>query len=90
MDSILSSNVLFQFFAGAAALLALLIQFKWSDKRTNSFKYLRNSLFVISFVLFVIGIGQTIRDNNEKAEAEISLQSSFDSVKHNFDSIKLN
>ena len=87
MDSILSSNVLFQFFAGAAALLALLIQFKW---RTNSFKYLRNSLFVISFVLFVIGIGQTIRDNNEKAEAEISLQSSFDSVKHNFDSIKLN
>ena len=68
MDSILSSNVLFQFFAGAAALLALLIHFKW---RTNSFKYLRNSLFVISFVLFVIGIGQTIRDNNEKAEAEI-------------------
>src|SRR5260370_24324770 len=89
MDSVISISVLFQFLTGLAALLAISTQYLWYDKRTKKFKIARNLFFVLTIILFAIGMWVTINDNQEKSNARLGLQKSFDSIKHNFDSIKV-
>lgn len=88
MESVFNLNVLFQILTGVAALLAILMQYKWYDKRTRKYKVAKNIFIPLTAILFFLGIWITIDDNRDKIESRQSLQHNFDSVSHNFDSVK--
>jgi hypothetical protein len=64
------------------AILGMVMQYKYSDKRTKVFKRLRNIFFIATVITYPTGLLVTRQDY-------IDNQHQIYSVNHNFDSVKL-
>lgn len=73
-------KILFQIGAGISSLLALLMDYKWYDKRKRIFKRSRNVAIVMAVVLLIIGVFLIVHDENQKDLEITSLNSQLDSV----------
>lgn len=73
-------KILFQIGTGISGLLAILLDYKWHDKRERIFKQYRNVAIVMSVILLLLGVFLTIQDENNKNSEITSLNSRLASV----------
>jgi hypothetical protein len=85
----LLAKILFQIGIGLAGLLALLLDYKWYDKRRLVFKKSRNLLISLSILSVLTSIIVTIYDEREKDEAIKTLTAQLDLIKRNGDKLNL-
>lgn len=83
-------KILTQFLTGASGLIALLLDYKWHDKRRKIFKTLRNLLVGLSILTLLIGVFLTVADEREKNKEISSLKTNLDSANHTLVEIKSN
>jgi hypothetical protein len=68
---------------GVTGLLAVLLDYKWHDKRKRLFKRTRNLLISLSILLVVAGSTVTVLDERQKNEEILSLNSQLKSIEEN-------
>lgn len=74
-------KILFQIGVGLTSLLAVLLDYKWHDKRRTVFKRFRNIMIWITGGLLLIGVVIIVQDENQK-DAEIkTLNNQLDTLK---------
>lgn len=71
-------------------MLGILMQYKYSDKRTNVFKKLRNTFIILTLIVYPVGLFIAWQDHSEKQNQILSVNSNLDSVKHRLDTSNLN
>lgn len=72
---------MFQIGVGVSSLLAVLLDYKWHDKRRKIFKRSRNIAIIMAIALLIIGIFLIIHDEIQKDSEIKSLNSQLDSLK---------
>jgi hypothetical protein len=72
------------------AILGIVMQYKYSDKRTKIFKTLRNIFIITTIIAYPVGMLITWVDNTEKENQIYSVNHNFDSVKNKLDTSILN
>lgn len=73
-------KILFQLGTGISGLLAILLDYKWHDKRERIFKQYRNLAIAMSVILLLLGVLLTVQDENNKNSEITSLNSQLASV----------
>ncbi|HZH94358.1 MAG TPA: hypothetical protein VEY06_00675, partial [Flavisolibacter sp.] len=74
-------KILFHIGVGISSLLAVLLDYKWHDKRRKIFKRSRNIAIMMAIALLIIGVFLIIRDEIQKDSEITSLNSQLDSLK---------
>ncbi|RAW01245.1 hypothetical protein [Pseudochryseolinea flava] len=89
-------KIVTQILTGVSGLLALLLDYKWHDKRRKIFKHLRNALVLLTIFSLMAGVLITYYDEQDKNGEIGTLKSKLDSasntlayVKSNSDTLKL-
>lgn len=83
-------KIFVQLITGISGLLAILLDYKWHDKRKKIFKTLRNVLIFLTIISLAIGIYITINDDNEKKIEIKSLKENLDTARNTLSYIKAN
>jgi len=83
-------KILIQLLTGISGLVALLLDYKWHDKRRKIFKTLRNLLIVITVVSLIAGVIITLYDENEKNDEVTNLKNRLDTAQNTLTYIKSN
>jgi hypothetical protein len=74
-------KILFQIGVGLTSLLAVLLDYKWHDKRKKVFKRFRNILIWITAALLLIGVAILVQDENQKDTEIKTLNNQLDTLK---------
>jgi hypothetical protein len=82
-------KVLFQIGVGVVGLLALLLDYKWQDKRRTVFKKTRNVLIGLSILLVITSVVLTIFDEKQKTSEIATLSEQLNLIKQNGDRLNL-
>jgi hypothetical protein len=77
----LALKLTFQILLGVATLCAILIDYKYTDKRTRKFKILRRLVLILAIIIFIFNLGLTYYDDREKNAEALALKVTIDSVK---------
>ena len=83
-------KILTQLLTGIAGLVALLMDYKWHDKRRKIFKHLRNLLIIITIVSLIAGVIITLCDEKEKNDEVTNLKNQLDAAQNTLTYIKSN
>lgn len=83
-------KIISQILVGLSSLLAVLLDYKWHDKRKKVFRKFRNILIGLSIISLITSVLITVDDENSKNQEIITLQSKLDSVQNNLIKIKDN
>ena len=67
------------------AMLGILMQYKYSDKRTKVFKKLRNTFIIITLIVYPVGLFVAWQDHSDAQNQILRVNSNLDSVKHRLD-----
>jgi hypothetical protein len=81
-------KIIIQFLAGITGLLALYIDHKWHDRRTNRYKVGRDVLFILSGTLILIGIITTKIDDDKNDREKKELNKKVDSANQRLNDLK--
>lgn len=81
-------KILFQIGTGVSSLIAILMDYKWHDKRKVIFKRFRNIVIFLAVFLLIIGVFLIVQDENQKNFEITSLNSQLDSVQSRLNSIQ--
>jgi hypothetical protein len=81
-------KILFQIGTGISSLIAILLDYKWHDKRKIIFKKFRNIAIFLAVALLIIGVFLIVQDESQKNFEITSLNSQLDSVQSRLNSIQ--
>ncbi len=76
-------KIFLQVAIGLTGLLAVILDYKWHDKRKTIFKRTRNLLISLSIILVVVGATVTTLDERQKNEEILSLNIQLKSIEEN-------
>ena len=74
-------KIISQLLPGISGLIALLLDYKWHDKRRKIFKTLRNILIFLTILSLIAGIFITINDEKDKNNEITSLKKALNTTK---------
>lgn len=83
-------KIIAQLLTGISGLIALLLEYKWHDKRKKIFKNLRNWLIFLTITSLIGGVIITINDEKDKADEITYLKNSLDTSQNTLIYIKSN
>ena len=83
-------KIIVQLIIGVSALLAVLLDYKWYDKRRTVFKQVRNGLIGLSIISLIAGVIITISDERDKNNEIKILQDNLNTAQNTLSYIKSN
>ena len=83
-------KIIAQLLTGISGLVALLLDYKWHDKRKKIFKTLRNFLIFLTIVSLIAGVIITINDEKDKTDEITNLTNKLDTTQNTLTYIKSN
>ena len=83
-------KVITQVLTCISGLIALLLDYKWHDKRRKIFKQSRNGLIILTVLSLIAGVIITVNDEKAKNSEITSLKKTIDTAKSTLADIKAN
>ena len=81
-------KIFLQIAISISAFLTIYLDYKWTDKRKNTFKKTRNWLIVIMGVILIFSIGLTFHDDKEQKNEKLKLNNELSDLKDSLSIIR--